>query len=241
MAPTLPQPLPPAATARSPADDSAQIHERLQDLPPALAAALLQTGVQRSWRRGQSLMRQGTPCDSLVVGLQGRLAVSLGSADGRDTLLRWLATGELVGLPAVLAGMPATVSIVAQGPARSLHVARADFIDLLRQHPDGAIAIAVLVSHRLGTLFQYVDRSQGRSLADRVDYALRRLARSQGQPDGTGGVRLKATLAEVAAAAGASRQRVHLALQTLQVQGRIHLGYGWITLLAQPGQAAPSP
>ena len=57
-----------------------------------------------------------------------------------------------------------TVSIVAQGPARSLHVARADFIDLLRQHPDGAIAIAVLVSHRLGALFQYVDRSQGRSL-----------------------------------------------------------------------------
>ena len=239
--PPLPRPQPTLATALSPADDSAQIHERLQDLPPALAAALLQTGVQRSWRRGQSLMRQGTPCDSLVVCLQGRLAVTLGSADGRDTLLRWLATGELVGLPAVLAGMPATVSIVAQGPARSLHVARADFIDLLRQHPDGAIAIAVLVSHRLGTLFQYVDRSQGRSLADRVDYALRRLARSQGQPDGTGGVRLKATQAEVAAAAGASRQRVHLALQSLQAQGRIHLGYGWITLLAQPGQAAPSP
>ena len=235
---TRPSPQPAAAKALPPADGSAQIHERLQDLPPALAAALLQTGLQRSWRRGQSLMHQGTPCDSLVVALQGRLAVTLGSADGRDTLLRWLAIGELVGLPAVLAGMPATVSIVAQGPARSLHVARTDFIDLLRQHPDGAIAIAVLLSHRLGTLFQYVDRSQGRALADRVAFALQRLARSQSQPDGAGGLQLKVTQAEVAAAAGGSRQRVHLALQTLQAQGRVRLGYGTITVLAAPDAAS---
>lgn len=234
---TLPRPPQPPAASLPAISGGGPVHERLQDLPPALAAALLQTGVQRSWRRGQSLMRQGTPCDSLLVGLQGRLAVTLGSADGRDTLLRWLDDGELVGLPAVLAGMAATVSIVAQGPARSLHVSRADFIALLRQHPDGAIAIAVLVSHRLGTLFQYVEHSQGRTLADRVAFALQRLARSQGQPDGAGGLRLKATQAEVAAAAGASRQRVHLVLQQLQAQGRIRLAYGWITLHA-PGLGA---
>jgi CRP-like cAMP-binding protein len=211
------------------------VHERLQDLPPALAQDLLRTGVQHQWRSGQSVMRQGAACDMLVVGLQGRLAVTLGSADGRDTLLRWLAEGELVGLPAVLAGRPATVSIVAQGPARSLHVARADFIDLLQRHPDGAIAIAVLVSRRLGELFGYLEMSQGRNLADRVAYALQRLARSQGEPDGAGGLRLRATQAELANAAGASRQRVHLVLQQLQAQGRIRLGYGWVTLLARSG------
>lgn len=229
--PALPRPtLPPAPPGPAIAQASA-LQERLQDLPSALADALLQAGVQRSWRRGQQVMRQGTPCDMLVVALQGRLAVTLGSADGRDTLLRWLDPGELVGLPAVLAGMPATVSIVAQGPALSLHVPRADFIDLLRRHPDGAIAIAVLVSHRLGTLFRHMELSQGRTLADRVTYALQRLARSQGQPDGAGGVRLRVTQAELADAAGASRQRVHLALQQLQAQGRIRLGYGCVTLL----------
>ena len=210
---------------------SAAAGERLQDLPAPLADALLHTGVQRQWRRGQQVMRQGAPCDSLVVGLQGRLAINLGSADGRDTLLRWLGEGELVGLPAVLAGMPATVSIVAQGPARTLHVPRADFIALLRAHPDGAIAIAVLVSHRLGALFGYLALSQSRSLADRVAYALQRLARSQGRPDGAGGVHLRVTQTELADAAGGSRQRVHLVLQQLQAQGRVRLGYGGVTLL----------
>jgi CRP/FNR family cyclic AMP-dependent transcriptional regulator len=211
--------------------------ERLQDLPSALAADLLATGLQRSWRRGQPVMRQGTPCDSLVVALQGRLAVNLGSADGRDTLLRWLDAGELVGLPAVLAGMPATVTIVAQGPARTLHVPRADFIALLQRHPDGAIATAVLVSRRLGELFRYLERSQGSPLADRVDYALQRLAHSQGQADAAGQIRLKVTQAELADAARASRQRVHLVLQQLQAAGRIRLGYGWVTLLPGAGWA----
>lgn len=229
---TLPRAKPPGTAASAGAASTAG--ERLQDLPPALAAALLQLGVQRNWRRGQQVMRQGTPCDMLVVGLQGRLAATLGSPDGRDTLLRWLDDGELVGLPAVLAGMPATVSIVAQGPAVTLHVPRSDFIALLRSQPDGAIAIAVLVSRRLGELFRYLEQNQGRSLADRVGFALQRLARSQGVPDDAGGVRLKVTQADLANAAGASRQRVHLMLQQLQAQGRIRLGYGWVTLPGTP-------
>jgi CRP-like cAMP-binding protein len=114
-------------------------------------------------------------------------------------------------------------------------VPRADFVALLRRHPDGAIATAVLVSRRLGALFQFLERSQGRPLADRVTYALQRLARSQGQADAAGALRLRITQAELADAAGASRQRVHLVLQQLQAQGRIRLGYGWVTLLPGGG------
>jgi CRP-like cAMP-binding protein len=210
--------------------------ERLQDLPAALADDLLACGVQRQWQRGQQLMRQGTPCDSLVVALQGRLAVHLAGPGGRDTLLRWLDDGELVGLPGVLAGLPATVDIVAQGPARTLHVARADFLGLLQRHPDGAIATAVLVSRRLGEVFRMLEMGQGRSLTDRVDDALQRLAQRQGLADADGSLRLKITQTELADAAGASRQRVHLVLQQLQQQGRIRLGYGWVTLLPDANQ-----
>ncbi len=209
--------------------------ESLRDLPPDLADALLRTGQQRSWRRGQTVMHQGMPCDALVVALRGRLAMTLGSSDGRDTLPRWADDGELLGLPAVLAGMAATVSVQAQGPASTLHVPRAEFIGLLHSHPEGAIGVAVLLSRRLGELFRFVEHSSSRSLAERLVFALQRLARSQGQPDGAGGVRLKATQAELAGAAGASRQRVHLALQQLQAQGRIRLGYGWVTLLGISG------
>jgi CRP-like cAMP-binding protein len=218
-------PLPPAGAA------GATQQESLRDLPPALAEALLASGHQRQWRRGQVVMHQGAPCDALVVALEGRLAATLGSSDGRDTLLRWLDDGELLGLPAVLGGLPATVSVEARGPARTLHVPRGAFVALLRQHPEGAIAIAVLLIRRLGALFRFVERSSSRSLSQRLAFALQRLAQSQGQPDGQGGVRLQVTQAELADAAGASRQRVHLALKQLQAAGRLQLGYGWVTLL----------
>ena len=214
------------------ADGTAGIgfQESLRDLPADLADALLRSGKQRTWRRGQTVMLQGAACDALVVALEGRLAATLGRSDGHDTLLRWMDPGELLALPAVLGGMPATVTVEAQGPARTLHVPRAEFIALMRSHPEGAISIAVLLSRRLGELFQFVERNSSRSLTERLHFALQRLARSQGQPDGAGGVRLKATQAELANAAGASRQRVHLALKQLQAQGRLELGYGWVTL-----------
>lgn len=223
--------MPTAPSTRADGNSAIGFQERLRDLPPALADALLQSGRQRSWRRGQMVMRQGDPCDALVVALEGRLAATLGRSDGHDTLLRWLDPGELLALPAVLGGMRATVSVEAQGPARTLHVPRATFIALLRSHPEGAISIAVLLSRRLGALFRFAEHHSSRSLAERLDHALQRLARSQGQPDDAGGVRLKATQAELAHAAGASRQRVHLALKALQAQGRLELGYGWVRLL----------
>lgn len=220
----IPQPLPDAAAAGS-------FRERLQDLPPGVAAELLRIGSQRAWRRGQAVVRQGEHSNAIMVCLQGRLAASLGHTDGRDTLLRWLDAGEIVGLADVLAGLPAPVSVLAHGAATTLHVQRDAFVGVLRRFPEGAIGVAVLLSRRLGELFHYIEMTASRPLADRVAFALQRLARSQGEPDGAGGVRLKITQADLAAAAGASRQRVHLALQQMRTDGRITLGYGSVTLL----------
>lgn len=204
---------------------------RLQDLPPEVAAELLRIGSRRSWRGGQAVVRQGEHSNAIMVNLQGRLAASLGHADGRDTLLRWLDDGEIVGLADVLAGLPAPVSVLTHGVATTLHVGREAFVAVLRQFPEGAIGVAVLLSRRLGELFHYIEVTASGPLADRVSFALQRLARSQGEPDGAGGVRLKITQADLAAAAGASRQRVHLALQQMRAAGRITLGYGSVTLL----------
>ena len=206
-------------------------------MPPATAAALLAAGTRRHWRRGQTVVHQGEHSGALTVALHGRMAAVLGRADGSETLLRWLDEGELVGLPDVLAGQPAPVSIVAQGAATSLHLDREAFVALLLAQPDGAVGVAVLLARRLGELFRYVELSSARPLADRLDLALRRLARSQGEPDGGGGLRLRLTQADLATAAGASRQRVHLALRQWQAAGRVRLGYGTVTLLPGAGWA----
>lgn len=220
----------PQALTPTPWAEGPQFHECLQDLPMPVQQALRAVGERRHWRRGQVLLQQGQAVSQVVVCLQGRLAVNVAGPSGSDTLLRFLNDGEMFGLPSVLAGTAAPTSVVASGPAQTLQIERGKFIDVLTRHPEGAIGIAVLLSHRLSELFRFVEMTSHRTLTERVRYALRRLARRNGELDATGATRIKVTQAELATAAGASRQRVHLELKQLQASGLIDLGYGLITV-----------
>ena len=221
---------PPAVAQDAPSQAGASFQERLQDLPPALAERLMAVGACRKWRRGQTLVHQGARSGAVMACLQGRLAIMLSSSSGRDVLLRWLDAGEIVGLADVLADLPSPTTIIAQGPATTLHVTREDFVGVLQQQPEGALAIAVLLSRRVIELFDYVEMTGAQALPERLMFALKRLVRSQGVACTTGGVWVKVTQAELATAARASRQRVHLVLRQWQAQGRVTLGYGGVTL-----------
>jgi CRP-like cAMP-binding protein len=207
-----------------------QFHEGLQDLPADVAKALMAVGTKRVWRRGESVQSQGQKQGDVVVCLKGRFAVMVAGPSGSDTLLRFVVQGELVGVHTVLAGMPAPTSIVASGAGETVHIKRSDFVSVLTRYPEGAIGIAILLSHRLAELFRFVEMTSHRSLNERVIYALRRLARRNGEPDKAGTTRLKVTQSELATAAGASRQRVHLELKRLESLGLIDLGYGQVII-----------
>jgi CRP/FNR family cyclic AMP-dependent transcriptional regulator len=207
-----------------------QFNECLRDLPAEVAQALTDVATKRLWRRGDVVIRQGQHQGTVVVCQQGRLAVMVAGPSGSDTLLRFVLKGELMGLPSVLADTPASTSIVASGSAETLHIERSAFFEVLRKYPEGAIGVAVLLSHRLAEVFRFVEMTSHRTLTERVTYALRRLARRNGEPDTSGSTKLKVTQDELATAAGASRQRVHLELKRLQSLGLISLGYGEIVI-----------
>ncbi len=208
--------------------------ETLRDLPEEVAQAMRDAGQQRHWQRGQVLLRQGQQVDAVVVCLSGRLDIMLAAPTGHDTLLRWLQPGEIVGLPSVLAGVPFPTTIQSAGAATTLHVERQAFIDILKRYPEGAIALAVLLSHRVAEVFRFIEKTSQRPLPERVCYALARLAQQHGQPAKDGMVHLKITQGDLATAAAGSRQRVHLELMRLQAQGVVELGYG--SILVRPSK-----
>jgi CRP/FNR family transcriptional regulator, cyclic AMP receptor protein len=216
--------------ATTPWAEGPQYQEGLQDLPTDVRQALMDIGTKRSWRRGEFIQKQGQKLGQVVVCLKGRFAVMVAGPSGNDTLLRFLTQGEIVGLPAVLADIPAPNTILAYGSADTLHIARKDFINVLTRFPQGAISVAVLLSHRLAELFRYVEMTSHRTLNERVIYALRRLARRNGEPSKTGVTLLKVTQGELATATSASRQRVHLELKRLEAMGLIELGYGQVII-----------
>ena len=111
------------------------------ELPPELLQPILDAGVERVYEDGEAIMRVGEPGDAMALVVEGSATIERG---GRKVPV---APGELVGEIAVLDGGPRTATVVAEGRARVLEIARADLMRVLEADPRATSAlIAVLAS-----------------------------------------------------------------------------------------------
>lgn len=111
------------------------------ELPPELLQPILDAGVERVYKDGEAIMRVGEPGDAMALVVEGSATIERG---GRKVPV---APGELVGEIAVLDGGPRTATVVAEGRARVLEIARADLMRVLEADPRATSAlIAVLAS-----------------------------------------------------------------------------------------------
>ena len=204
----------------------------LSSLPAEAVELLLRHGKRKAWQRGQAIVSRGDRVRAVIVVMEGRVRVSTVTSDGDENLLGWLKEQELFGLPNVLADMPFAANAVADGPAVTLHVARADFLEILKKVPETAVGVAIALSHRMGTMFDIVHASAYRTLAARVRAQLDRMAAQFGKKDDDGHLVLDIAQDDLAAAVGASRQRVHIELRKLEDAGVLKLAYRKIILLA---------
>jgi NTE family protein len=98
---------------------------------------------------GQTLFNQGDQDDSLYVVLSGRLGAFLRDAQGKETLIRQMGTGETVGEMALLSGEPRSATIIALRDAEVARLSKRSFEKLLDEHPKTLRFITDLLVRRL--------------------------------------------------------------------------------------------
>lgn len=194
------------------------------------AQALRGIGVARRWRAGEVIINRGQSSTAAFLLLHGRLRVSVASLDGQEQLLRWLVPGEISGLSSAIAGLPYPADIVAASDSEVLLIGRPRLLALLQTHPAVALELLRVLGVRINQLIDALADQSIRSLPQRVEAALARMARFNAEPT-EGGWLLRVTQEDIARAAGASRQKVHIQLQRLQGRGRLQLGYRSIVVL----------
>ncbi len=99
---------------------------------------------------GDSLTRQGDPPDALYLISRGSFGIFVTGPEGsEETPLGACSRGDVVGEMGLLTdeGRSATVRVAGDGEA--LRLSRAHFLDLVRQEPSVALAIAATLSRRL--------------------------------------------------------------------------------------------
>lgn len=128
--------------------------------------ALARAFVPVALEAGQSVMHQGETGDSMFMVASGRLQASRKSADGTESILGEICTGEIVGEAAILTDEPRYAEVKALEDSNLLRLSRFDFQNLLSEHPAELQQLSAVIARRRQEGHQQRFRPVSRSLIE---------------------------------------------------------------------------
>ena len=98
-------------------------------------AQVLAAAVAKTFRRGEMVVQEGEPGESLHLVRSGRLAVRVSTPDGATATLAVISAGGFFGELALLGDHVRTATVVALEPTETLVLTRSAFDALRHSHP----------------------------------------------------------------------------------------------------------
>lgn len=199
--------------------------------PERLEALVGATSSKRLAAR-EELFHKGDPAAQVYVVASGRLKVVTTSADGDEVLFAILDEGEVVGELPMLTGGRRTASVVALEPSELLALARRDFLRFLREQPECAIELMVVLAERLVRISEFAEDALFLSLPARLAKKLLHLAERYGAEDADGTrIDLRLSQGELADLVGTTRESVNKQIRAWSEQGVVRMARGEVMIL----------
>jgi CRP/FNR family transcriptional regulator, cyclic AMP receptor protein len=199
-------------------------------------AALESLARRASFSPATVLMHEGLYPESVLVVLDGLVKVTCVTASGRESILGFCGSGELIGELAVIDEQPHGSTVITIGPVRAMVVSSRTFRAFVEERPGAAIAILKM----LGDRFRDADRrlvefGAGDALG-RVASRLMELCAAYGEESERGvKIALHLSQEELAGWAGCSTKAVVNSLQTLRRLGLVETGRRQLTIVDVEG------
>ena len=196
-------------------------------LTPEELRALAPLVTQRSATRGTAIMREGDAIDALYIVISGRLKVTMGEADGKETILSILGAGEFFGEMGLIDDNPRSASVVALEACELLAVSKRAFRKCLFENAQLALAVMRVLVRRL----READRKIGSlAMLDVYGRVARLLLDMSENVDGRRVVTRRLSKQDIARMIGASREMVFKVMKDLQASGYIEVQGSTIVL-----------
>ena len=190
------------------------LFSRVSDADLNEIASLL---IERRMPRGSRVIEEGLPGDYMYIIREGRVKVTKASLDGREKIMNLLDRGSFFGDMALLSGEVRSASVQTLEDVRLLALSRRDFVGLLRQSPDLAIAVIEELTIRLRETNEQASSLSFQGVKERTRGLFERLAEN----DPSAGLRLTPALThqQIADMIGTSRETVTRAIKQLKTEG----------------------
>jgi CRP/FNR family transcriptional regulator, cyclic AMP receptor protein len=194
------------------------------ELNPATLSSLAQRAIERSYKKGQLLVYQGDPGDSVFVIIDGLVKVMVTSEEGEEMVLVTLRPADTFGELSLVDGGPRSASAEAVEPTRVLIITRTILLELLDEHP----SLTDTLLRSLGSLVRRLTEQAADlvflDIHGRMAKLLVTLAEDRGKQTGDGIVLdLNLTQADLAAMVGGSRQSVNQTLRSFESRGYLEI------------------
>lgn len=103
---------------------------------------------ERSFKAGETIVRQGNPGEGLFVIVSGKVRVEKVTDGGSVVSIATHGAGDVIGEMSVLDGATRSASVVAEEDTECLVLVSWDFTSFLKSHPEVALDILPVVVRR---------------------------------------------------------------------------------------------
>ena len=158
-----------------------RLHSFLTVLTEAEMRELVKQAHLQRLSAGDVVFRKDDPGDGLYGVLEGRVVVTVESAEGKELILNMFGPGEFFGEIALLDGKGRTATAVARDASRLVFLSRAAFLPFLSQHHETAVRIIAFLCERLRRTTGLLEDSAFLSVATRLAKQLAALAGATGR------------------------------------------------------------
>jgi len=174
--------------------------------------------IERRFPKNTTVVEEGLAGDYMYVIRDGRVKVTKASDDGREKIMQFMEAGAFFGEMALLSNDPRSASVKTLEPSVLLALSRRDFIELIRQSPDLALAVIEELTDRLRETNEQASAMSFQGVKERTKGLFERLARAE---SGREGELFTPTLThqQIADMIGTSRETVTRAIKQLKDDG----------------------
>jgi CRP/FNR family cyclic AMP-dependent transcriptional regulator len=192
--------------------------------------ALAERTATRSFPKNAIVVSEGELTDSLYVILSGKVKVYLGDESGKELVLDIKGPGQYFG-EMVLDEKARSATVMTLEPSQFATLARADFVAVLRKHPDMSLQVIRNLIRVARGLNENVRSLAMLDVYGRVARVLIELAVEQ---NGKLVIPEKMTQKDIANRVGASREMINRILRDLSQGGYVTIDAGRITINKTP-------
>jgi CRP/FNR family transcriptional regulator len=165
--------------------------------------------------RGQILIFEGEPAETLYFVAAGAVKVFKTSSDGKEQILQIIRPGETFNDVPVFGSDVNLASAEAMGKVVLNTIKKSDLVTILEEYPQVALNVIQILSQRVRHLVSLIEDLSFRQVTGRVAKLLLEYA-----GDGSG-ERPRLTQQEMAAMIGTAREMVGRSLKSLEDEGTI--------------------